>query len=180
MSEDARNAVIGIILEKYDKLLRKVAYGIIRDNDEVDDIIQEVMLRLIQSHFDKVDLESDRFKRYICAAVKNTAINAYNKKHRHGEEPADPFVLAELAMDKVDTRAFDDEYGFGPELQLLIGQLDNIDKEIIRLKYGCGYGAREIALALDMKEDNVRKRSQRALKKMQLILLEKEVDRDDR
>lgn len=180
MSEDARNTVIEIILEKYGKLLRKIAHSIVNDDGEAEDVIQEVMLKLVQNHFDKVDMESNGFKNYLCTAVKNTAINAYNKKHRHEEESVDPFVVAEMNMDKVDIGAFSDTYGFGPELQLLIGQLDNLDKDIIRLKYGCGYNYKEIAIALLMKEDRVCKRAQRALKKMQVIMLEKEMGHNER
>lgn len=91
----------------------------------------------------------------------------------------DPLVINELTMDQVDISSFNDEYGFGPELQALVNELNNIDKDIIRLRFGCGYRYAEIARVIGKSEASVRKRVERAIKKLQGNLLDKEVAQDD-
>ena len=62
----------------------------------------------------------------------------------------------------------------------LIESLDSVDRDIIRLKIGLGFSHSEVALAVGKSETAVRKRLERAVKKLQVILLEKEVAEDDR
>ena len=178
MSEDVRDAIIEEIERRYGKLMRKLAYEILNDWHEVEDVIQTALWEIIYKHTDKLDLPKNEFRNYLCTAIKNTAINLYNQKKK--ADVQDPFVINELTMNQVDTSAFGDEYGFGSELQELINELDHIDKDIICLKIGCGYSHAEIARAVGKSEASVRKRLERATKKLHTILLDKEVERDDR
>ena len=88
----------------------------------------------------------------------------------------DPFAINELTMDQIDTGSFHDEYGFGPELQELLGELNNVDKDIILLRFGCGYSHAEIARAVGKSEVAVRKRLERATLKLRAILIDREVE----
>ena len=178
MSDDVRDAIIEQIEHQYGRLMRKLAFEILHDEHEVEDVIQTALWKIIYKHTDKLDLPKEKFRSYLCAAVKNTAINLYNQKKK--ADVQDPFAINELTMDMVDTSSFNDKYGFGPELQELIGQLNNIDKDIILLRFGCGYSHAEIARAVGKSEAAVRKRLERATIKLRAILVDKEVERDDR
>lgn len=177
MSEDVRDAIIEQIECRYGKLMRKLAYEILKDWHEVEDVIQTVLWEIIYKHTDKLDLPKGEFRNYLCTAVKNTAKNFYKQKVK--AEVQDPFVINELTMNQVDTSSFDDQYGFGAELQELISQLNDIDKDIILLRFGCGYSHAEIARAVGKSEAAVRKRLERATIKLRAILVDREVERDD-
>ena len=174
MSDDVRDAIIEQIERQYGRLMRKLAYEILHDEYEVEDVIQTALWEIIYKHIDKLNLPKGEFRNYLCTAVKNTAINLYNQKKK--ADVQDPFAINELTMDQIDTGSYHDEYGFGPELQELLGELNNVDKDIILLRFGCGYSHAEIARAVGKSEVAVRKRLERATLKLRAILIDREVE----
>lgn len=177
MCEDARNVIIKEIDKKYGRLIRKVAYEVLHDSHEVEDIIQSVLWNLISRHMDK--LGEKGFKGYLCTAVRNAAINEYRRRE-NGAACVDPFDLSKLTEQQIDTAAFCNNQGFGVELEEVLNQLDYIDKDIICLHYGDGYTYAEIAPVVGMSDSAVRKRAERALKKLEVMLLDREVKNDDK
>ena len=177
---DERNEAAEEILERYGRLMRKLAWEILKDWDEAEDVMQTALWEIISKHPEKVQLPPEQFRGYLCAAVKNTALNLYRQKRQDRERPTDPFVMREMTMDRVDLQTFEDRYGFSVEMGQLIESLDSVDRDIIRLKIGLGFSHSEVALAVGKSETAVRKRLERAVKKLQVILLEKEVAEDDR
>ena len=81
--------------------------------------------------------------------------------------------LMPVSMDYIDMEGFHDCYGFGTEIQELLSMLDNLDRDMICLKYGEGYSNKEIAELLGKKEEFVKKRLYRAKIKLQSILVDK-------
>lgn len=177
---DERNEAAEEILKRYGRLMRKLAWEILRDWDEVEDVMQTALWEIISKHPEKAQLPPEQFRGYLCAAVKNTALNLYRQKRQDRERPTDPFVMREMTMDRVDLQTFEDRYGFSVEMGQLIESLDSVDRDIIRLKIGLGFSHSEVALAVGKSETAVRKRLERAVKKLQVILLEKEVAENDR
>ena len=59
------------------------------------------------------------------------------------------------------------------KLQELLGELNNVDKDIILLRFGCGYSHAEIARAVGKSEVAVRKRLERATLKLRAILIDR-------
>lgn len=173
MSEDARNVVIELIQKKYGTLIRQIAYGILKDWQLVEDAEQDVLWNLISKHADKADLPPGQLKNYLCAAVKNTAINYASQRERRLEVEEEYWYTMPLSMDYIDVESFRDRYGFGTEVQELLSMLDNQDRDMICLKYGEGYSNAEIAELLGKKEEFVKKRLYRAKIKMQSILLDR-------
>lgn len=171
MCEDVREAILRKIYDNYGNLMKKIAYNILHDYQEAEDIVQIVLHQLISKHIDM--LKNEKLKHYLCVAAKNTAINLYRSKSK--EIAQDPFVLYEMTADKVDVQAFQDQYGFGEELGQLLEELDHVDKDIICLHYGWKYSYAEIANAVGLTDSAVRKRAERALKKLNVYLLDKEV-----
>lgn len=174
MSIDARNKVVELIEQKYKKLIEYIAKDIIADAFLVEDIYQEVVLNFISLHEDKFDLPPDEMKNYLCAAVRNTALTMLKKKQKTAVAEQDEIDCRQLNMDKLNLEAFQDQYGFGLEVQELLVKLDNKDKDILCLKYGEGYSNEEIGEMIYLSEEAVRKRIYRARIRMQSILIESE------
>lgn len=172
MSEDARNKVIELIEKKYGKLIRHIAYEIVGDYYLAQDVQQEVLWNFVSKHADKFELPPKEMKNYLCAAVRNTALNMAAKVQKISETEEAELNRRMLNMDELDIEAFQDEYGYGLEVQELLSKLDNLDKDILCLKYGAGYDIHEISSIVGIGEDAVRKRIYRAKIRMQSILLE--------
>lgn len=177
MSKDTRNVIIEEIEKKYGRLIRKIAYEVLHDCHEAEDVIQDVLWNLIFRHMDKLGEES--FRAYLCMAVRNAAINEYNRRERTAIS-VDPYDLSQLTEHQIDTSSFCNAYGFGEELQAVLLQLNAIDKDIICLHYGDGYTYAEIAQVVGLNDSAVRKRAERALRKLQVILLDREVKENEK
>lgn len=179
MSEDARDVVIQLIQKKYGALIRHVAFGILYDWQLVEDVEQDLLWNFISKNAEKADLPPDELKNYLCTAIKNTAIDYIRKEKRRSALEDEVCYLAPLSMDYIDMESFQDRYGFGPEIQELLSMLDNLDRDMICLKYGEGYSNAEIADVLGKKEEFVKKRLYRAKIKMQSILLDRQGGGED-
>ncbi len=179
MSEDARNVVIELIQEKYGVLIRQIAFGVLHDWQLVEDVEQDVLWKLISKNADRAELPPDELKTYLCAAVRNTAIDYIRKDMRRAALEEEVCHLTPLSMDYIDVESFRDRYGFGPEIQELLSMLDNTDRDIICLKYGEGYSNAEIADFLGRQEEFVKKRVYRAKVKLQSILVDRKGGGED-
>ena len=160
----------------------QLAESILKDYHLAEDAVQETILKLLDNLHMIDSFESDRTKNLVFTFTKNMAINERKKQKRRFRE-----VLPDVLMDEdgefiwtsgpaVDFKAFEDIYGFGEETEELFSQLNETDKDILRLKFGAEYSNREIAQLLNMTEENVKKRYQRMKKRMAQILDEREVD----
>lgn len=179
MSEDARNVVIELIQKKYGALIRQIAYGILNDWQLVEDAEQDFLWNFISKNADKAELPPDELKNYLCAAIKNTAIDYLRKEQRYSALEDEACYLMPVSMDYIEMEGFHDCYGFGTEVQELLSVLDNLDRDMICLKYGEGYNNAEIADLLGKKEEFVKKRLYRAKIKMQSILLDRKGGDED-
>jgi len=173
MSEDARNKIIELIEKKYGKLIRHIAYEIVGDYHLTQDVQQEVLWQFVSKHADKFELPPKEMKNYLCAAVRNTALNMAVKAQKINEAEQAELNLRMLNMDELDVMAFQDEYGYGLEVHELLRKLDSLDKDILCLRYGAGYDIHEISPIVGIGEEAVRKRIYRAKIRMQSILIER-------
>lgn len=172
MSGDARDEVVEFIEKNYGKLIRHIAYEIVGDYHLAQDVEQEVLWRFVSKHADKFGLPPEEMKNYLCAAVKNAALNLVVKNRKISEVEGAELDHRILIMDEVDIKAFQNEYGYGLEVQELLSKLDNLDKDILCLKYGAGYDVHEISCIVGLGEEAVRKRIYRTKVRMQSILIE--------
>lgn len=175
MCDDVMNNMIAKVNEQYGHLVFTIAFNILKDYQESEDVVQTVLLNMLSKHEKMLNCEN--LRSYLCISARNAAIDSYRKKKRDAQ--ADAYVFWKLTENSVEMDAFNDKYGFGMEMQELIRQLDNIDKDIICMKYGLRSTYKEIAVILGMSEEAVRKRAQRALNKLKDILLDGEVNEND-
>ncbi len=174
MSDSVREKAIDLIQNKYGKMMHKIGYEILQDWHYVEDVEQEVLCKLIMHHQEKTMLPPAELKSYLRTAVKNTAINMGIKNYYIAKAEEKYFLDIPLSMTFVDVEAFQDKYGFGSEITELLNNLSNIDRNILCLQYGEGYQIKEIAEALGVNSEYVKKRAYRAKIKLKSIVVEKE------
>lgn len=134
------------ILEKYGDLLYRTSYVLIGNPHDVQDILQEVLIRYLEKSPDFSDSEHE--KAWLLRAAHNLCIDflRFRRRHCHLEleqiqdvlpAPQDQHVLEEL-------------FALPPKLKIALA-----------LHYLDGYSVRQIAEIIGSSENAVKKRLQR-------------------
>lgn len=178
MSEDARDAIIRFIDEKYGLLVFKIANGILRDESLADDVKQEVLIKCIPKTDILAKMEPKQLTAYIATAVRNTAISELRKKA--SQDALQKKLIEErnryATMDHVDFKAFEDRYGFSEEVWELLNELSPMDRDIMVLRFHYRCTNPEIADMLGGNTEQIKKRYQRARKRLIELIEEKGVE----
>lgn len=172
MVEDA----ISALSEKYEKMMKNLAYSILKDVQLSEDAVQESLLKL-SDNMDKIDnLDSDRSKNFIYTVTKNESISMIRKRKKIITQDvlfSDSDALNNIEG-QLDVGAFCNQYGFSDRTEEALAKLDELDRDIIIYRFAEGYRVKEIAKLIGKTPDYVSKRLQRAIKKLQEIYGEDE------
>lgn len=154
---------------KYRQLMFQVANGILKDEYLAEDVVHKSFIKIMK-HLDKIkEIECPKTKGFVVIIVKNTAIDLYRKRKRENTVEIDEEVLIEHRGRRVDQEVIDK---IENPLTAAILSLPHHYSEIILLKYNHSYTDKQIAGLLGLSEDNVKKRLQRAKKKLKEIMKE--------
>lgn len=144
-TEDAR---IENIIMTYGDLLYRTGIMILGNPQDVEDVLQEVMLKVLQKAPAFCDKEHE--KAWLLRVTVNFCKDMLRYRHRHQYLPIDELVLEADTEDK--------------ELLQEIAALPPKWKIVLLLHYVEGYSLKEIAEILSISENAVKKRMQRAKK----------------
>ncbi|MGH1471434.1 MAG: sigma-70 family RNA polymerase sigma factor [Cellvibrionaceae bacterium] len=147
----------GLML-RHQKLIRHVVYGVVKDHFSVDDVVQEVMMKV----FNKLTTFEGRssFKTWLMTICMNTSISFLRKNKRYKlendtDEYDAPAILDE-GSSRIDIDSFDK----------LIRDLDEKERQIVTLKFVAELEFQEIATALGMGLSAIKMRYYRAVEKL--------------
>lgn len=146
------------LMLRYEKLIRNVIYGVVKDSVAVDDVLQEVMIKV----FNKVSLFEGRssFKTWLMTICMNTSISYLRKNKRNASteslEQNETPIEIEDESSRVDTDSFE---------KMIVG-LDEKERQIVTLKFVAELEFQEIATALDLGLSAVKMRYYRAVEKL--------------
>ena len=158
------------LAKEYRTMMLSLAYSILKDYQYAEDTVQETLIRL-SKNMDKIDnIHSARSKNYVYTITKNMAITMYGHiKSENIVQSAEDDGLSNIEG-ALDVEAFANEYGFSEEIIEALSMLDETDKDILCYKYGAGYSVKEIAKMMDLNQDAVYKRLQRAIIKLRKVI----------
>mgnify|MGYP000935033728 CR=1 FL=1 len=136
----------------------------LRDNALADDILQETWLKAIAS-LDKFEPRDVKFSAWLFAIARNECRQHWRKNNRtvileendEMEKVPDNFIVKENLNDKI----LADE---------ILEKLQEIDKEILRLRYISEFSFKEIAQILNLSPIAARVRVFRALSKAKAVI----------
>lgn len=158
------------VYEKYKRVMKNISYAILRDWHYSEDAVQDAMTALSKNEDRLKKFSEDECQHYIYVTAKNAAIDIYRKRKKEWENENFVQFLSDDSLCNTegvaDVHVFANEYGFSDKLVEAMNRLDSVDKDIICYKYGAGYNAVEIADMLGKSPEYVRKRLQRAEKKL--------------
>lgn len=161
-SEDEKSKFESLYF-KYRYLMFHIANDILKDDYLAEDAVHKAFEKIMKN-LDKIyDVECPKTKGFIVIVVKHVAIDFYRKRIRENlvelnqneEVRGGGLNVEQVVIDKIEhplTRAI-----------LLLPQHYS---EIILLKYSHDYTEKQIADLVGLSEENVKKRLQRAKKKL--------------
>ena len=151
----------------YRQVMFYAANSILKDEYMAEDCVHQAFLRIME-HMGKIKkIKCPKTHSFIVTIVQNVAIDCYRKRKRQKAVSYDEisYAVADQNLDSFD------EMG---AVAKAIAQLPILLSTIIRLRYSQGYSVKEIAEILQVTEQTVYKRIQRAKEKLETILLNEE------
>ncbi len=147
---------LSVIYRIYGKMIVSVAYQIVGNAHDAEDILQDVLLRIGKSAAKYTPSTNPRA--WVVTVTRNLALNAVKARREHAsfEELAD----CEIPRDKKNETE---------EFVLLADALRTLSEEerlIVKLKTYVGLSHAEIASVLEITENNAQKRYERAIAKL--------------
>lgn len=143
------------LMAQYTGLLWSVAARRVHGAEDIKDCVNETFLEFY-AHRERFEPDSGSLKNYLAAITDRLAVRRYWELQRDGAPLAEAESPRDMAED-AERRA---------DLEAALRTLDVTDAEIIRQKYYGDRTFREIAEALGLPYETVKKRHQRSLKKL--------------
>lgn len=126
--------------------------------EDIEEVVSDVFIRFWQD-IDRVDLSRGSIKAYISVLAQSLAVNRYRELARRKELPLDGD--ADAGADDPQEQIIDRE-----TLIAALKGLDDTDRRIVIMRHYYSMPHAEIAAAVGLSEAAVRKRLERALKKL--------------
>ncbi len=149
------------LLRRYERVALSVAYGVLGDATSSGDVAQEAFLRAWEKLPDLK--EPSRFGPWLCGVVRNLAIDARRRGKIQPRSNPDPDAAAAVderwspdPSDEIDRRERE------TLLRAAVGELDDISRSAVTLRYFEGMGSKEIGELLGLAPAAVDMRLSRA------------------
>ncbi len=156
----------------YHKEMFYVAYGILKDYHEAEDIVHSAIIKL-STNLEKIQIvKCNKTRAFLVILVRNLSINIYNKRKQKKSIPIDNLIeiLPEEENVTLDFQIIRLEEA--EEMARRLAELEDSYADILTLKYFYEYSNSEIAELIDLTEGNVRVQLHRAKQAMKKLLLE--------
>ena len=157
---------------KYGRLCRKIAYGILKNYEDMEECVDTAYMSLWNSIPPK---KPDSLCSYLCTIVRNAAFEIYSKrKYKTYEEPFDE--LSEVIADTCTAQQLSD----GVELSALLNKFLEKEKQLNRKlfmgRYYYNLSISELSKRLNMSESAVKTRLSRIRSALRSYLSEQGIN----
>jgi RNA polymerase sigma-70 factor (ECF subfamily) len=173
--ETEREAYVRYLNDQYDLLITKVAYDILQNEHQIDDVKQQVLLRLAPKVHVLRTLDPHQVASYVATTTKRIALTQYknNTTYEERKELIASGFQRTATMDYVEFKAFQGKYGFGEDLWSLMMELPERDREIMIYRFHYQMTTSEIAEIIGTNREQVKKNYQRTRKKLIKLIEER-------
>lgn len=162
------------LYKKYYRLMVHVAYGVLHSRPAAEDAAHTACVRILE-HFSQVAaVDSPQTRSFVAIITKRAALTEYTRAKREAPADAQPEPDGALCSEPPPHAAErrDAQTALLEELRCLCAE----DQDILLLKYDIDFTIPQIAQALDMDAQVVKKRLQRARARLKAALEEKGYD----
>lgn len=151
------------LYELYEQPMYRIAFAVLRSSGLAEDAVSDAFVRIIKKLSRIGEADSPKTKSYIIKVIKSTAISIYRKNKQ--------FYIHELPIDEEtmqlpDPAADVEERVLTEDTDEMLSGVSETDRKIILLRCSVGLSWRDVAGELSLSESNVRKRFERARKKI--------------
>jgi RNA polymerase sigma-70 factor (ECF subfamily) len=161
---------LALLFRRYARLVRSVAYRVLHDPFEADDMLQEIFL-LIHKNAATFDSSKASARFWILQMTYHRALNRRRYlSHRHFYTRVDlDDAQAELSDPRDEIGKIEESIDWAPSsahVQKLLAQLSENQQRTLKLYFFEGYTLEEIAAALGQSRQNVKHHYFRGLEKL--------------
>lgn len=154
------NTAFEELYSKYSKLIYKIAYSILKNKSDAEDVMQLVFEKIYS--MDKENLPTKNETSWIYSVTKNETLN-YFKSNRNNINLDDIYEIEDNNQEI--SKIIDQE-----NYNRLISKLNDNEKEIISLKIISNFSFEEIGKILNMPTGTVKWRYYKAINTLKLLL----------
>ncbi|MBR1528951.1 MAG: sigma-70 family RNA polymerase sigma factor [Oscillospiraceae bacterium] len=159
-----KNIKLEKLYQLYEKPFYHIAYSVLHHHQQAEDAVSDAFYQ-VMTHLDKIgEPDSPATKNYMIKIIKNTAINQYRKNIRQNQYCTDLDDSVPDSENEIENTI--KKSTLRQTLSELFSLVSETDKKIILLHCQENQTFKQIADTLGMKETAVRKRFERARKRM--------------
>lgn len=161
------------LFKKYRQMMFKIAYGILHNKSDSEDVVQEIFLWILNNLEKVSQLPCNKKGSYFAKAIERSSLNLISKQKRHILEDIDKCeeVHTNTAVDKESVDKITIE-----EIKQVIRAMSERDRLILRLYLFEEKSYEDIAEIAGISEGNARVCVHRARKRLAKLLKEKGID----
>jgi RNA polymerase sigma-70 factor (ECF subfamily) len=168
INNDEKRTKLEEIYTHYHKDLFITAYSILKDYQEAEDAVQKMIIKL-HNNLEKInEIKCKKTRAYLVTIIRNICYDTYNKKKK--------IIL--ITEEEINEIAIEDEVALDEYVIKVENYLSDLHKpyaNIIMLKFYYELSIPEIAEILNITENNVSVRINRALKALKKFFNERGV-----
>ena len=154
---------MGLLMDQYMGLLWSACRLYLTNPEDIRECVQETFADFYGNR-ERFRTEKGTIKAYLYVIAKRKAIRMAAQNGKQSMVPLE--MLEEAAADSGEDAILNRE-----ALEQALGKLKEQDSRMIRMQYYDGLTCREIAEAMHLPVETVKKRQQRSLKKLRLALI---------
>lgn len=144
-------------------VVRSIVYHILRSPDDVEDVTQDVFIKVYES---LSTFRGGNVHAYIARIARN---HCYDVLRRRRAKPMWRFMEDVEDHEVVSTAPSPEDRLLAQEMSMeidgILNQMNAVDRDILVMKHVHGFSHEDIALAMEMREGAVRTRLSRARKR---------------
>ncbi|MCR5228417.1 MAG: RNA polymerase sigma factor [Eubacterium sp.] len=159
MSKKVTDADLEQTINEYSDTLFKICFLILKDENDVKDVLQETFIKYMTK---TPDFKSEEHKKAWLIKVSQNKCREFLRFHkRHAAVPLDEVEESISVTNGMDT--------YSIEMLSLIWNLKYKLKSVVILYYIEGYSVKEISQIMEISESAVKKRLERARKELRML-----------
>ena len=146
-----------------------VAFSILHNEWQAEDAVQDAFVRLFKNIKRLKNLEAEKTRAYVLRTIQNTAIDLYRKNHISLQRTVS-IEEREIADECDDMMNLVSRLAGENILEEMLSRLPDSYREVLMLRCVHQLSSKETAAVLEISEALVRKRQQRAINKLRMMM----------
>lgn len=156
------------LLRQYTPLVCHIVSASLNNPEDIRECVNEVFFEFYHNSA-SFDSEKGTYASYLAAIARNRSISFYRRNRHHNQMTAWEAGLDEPLSASGDN--IEEQIVSKLDLEAALAKLEPEDLDIIRKKYYDGMTIKEIAASMNLPYETIKKRHQRSLSRLRLLLL---------